>query len=398
MGRGMAAYAVALLLLASVPGNNAHAQTLNTLYNFTGGSDGSGPNDGMVFDAVGNLYSTTLAGGISTDKGGNGVVFELSPAGGGVWTETVLYEFAGGTADGYWPFYGVVFDKNGNLFGTTAYGGASGQGTVFELSPKSGGGWTETVLYNFTGGSDGALPMTGVILDAAGNLYGVTVTGGAAQRGTAFQLSPAGGVWTFTLIQTFSHTPSGPLVIDPSGRLFGTTQNGGTAGQGSVYRLTNSPGGWKFRTLYSFLGGSDGSDPQTGVTLVPNGHLVGVTGGGGSKSTGTAFELVPGAGGVWTENQLYSFGTRKADPIYPSRPLTVGLSKGLWGASVSGGNAGSGGVFSLTHSSSGWQERNVFESGIAGPVAISAVDSSGSLFGPGFGGTYGAGSVVQLVP
>jgi|HubBroStandDraft_1064217.scaffolds.fasta_scaffold00445_10 uncharacterized repeat protein (TIGR03803 family) len=376
---------------------SALGQTNSVLYSFTGGSDGSGPSRALVSDAAGNLYGTTSVGGISSAEGGNGVVFELSPVGGGLWAETVLYSFAGGS-DGYWPTSGVIFDAAGNLLGVTEYGGADLQGTVYELSTASGGGWTHTVLYSFAGGSDGAIPES-LIFDTSGNLYGTTVGGGTNNGGTAFELSPATGGWSETVIARFPDPPTGPLAMDSNGNLYGTTDGGGTASQGSVYKLTHTAHGWELRTLYSFLGGTDGSNPQTGVSLGANSHLYGLTMQGGTAGTGTFFELVPGAGGNWTETLLYSFGSRRGDPTDPTSALTAEGPKTFWGASASGGTSGCGGIFNLTLGSSGWQERNVYESDCvgAGPLGVAIVGSTGDLFGPGAGGIYGAGDIYEFM-
>src|SRR5579863_1951918 len=191
----------------------AAAQTDLTLYSFTGGSDGGDPLSNLVMDAAGNLYGTTFVGGAY----GAGEVFELSPSGGGDWSEKVIYSFTGGL-DGANPYYsGVIFDASGNLYGTTVEGGASNLGTVFELSP-TGGNWSEKVLYSFAGGIDGASPYAGLIFGAAGSLYGTTYAGGAYDDGTVFQLTPAGkGPWTETVIHTFNETngaaPAGELVF-----------------------------------------------------------------------------------------------------------------------------------------------------------------------------------------
>jgi uncharacterized repeat protein (TIGR03803 family) len=389
--------AFVVLALALFPSSSALGQTTSMLYSFTGGSDGDGPSRPLVFDSAGNLYGTAFAGGIATSQGGNGVVFELSPLGEGQWTETVLYSFAGGS-DGYWASSGVIFDAVGNLYGTTEYGGANGDGTVYELSPASGGGWTHTVLYSFAGGHDGAFPGS-VIFDSAGNLYGTTQADGAYKRGTAFELSPVtGGGWTETVLLSLPDTPSGPLVIDQNGTLYGTTQAGGSASQGSVYRLRQTSGGWRFNTLYSFLGGTDGSNPEGGVILVAA-HLYGVTMQGGSVGTGTFYELTPVAGVGWSETQVYSFGSRKADPIYPTATVTTQGERTFWGASAAGGTSGCGGIFKLSLGSSGWQERNVYDSNCvgSGPLGVAAVDSAGDLFGVGAGGIYGAGDIYELV-
>ncbi|HXM19918.1 MAG TPA: choice-of-anchor tandem repeat GloVer-containing protein [Terriglobales bacterium] len=161
------------------------------IYSFAGGANGDRPYAGVVSDAAGNLYGTTALGGntgCDSNSDGCGIVFELSPNLDGTWTETLVYSFAGSAIDGGEPFSGLIFDHAGNLFGTTYIGGSSGFGTVFELTPQSGG-WQETVLHNFAD-SDGQLPLVGVISNAAGNLYGTTITGGATGGGAAFEVTP----------------------------------------------------------------------------------------------------------------------------------------------------------------------------------------------------------------
>lgn len=170
------------------PNAGGSGWTETILHSFTGpsngGPDGALPYAGMVVDAAGNLYGTTLQGGTS----GNGTVFELMPHPGGSWSESVLYSFQGG-ADGAQPYGGVTLDASGNLYGTT-FGAQDNLGTVYKLTPSSGGHWTKTILHSFTGGEDGRYPQAGVILDSSGNLYGATFRGGAWDRGVAFEITP----------------------------------------------------------------------------------------------------------------------------------------------------------------------------------------------------------------
>ena len=212
------------------------ASTEKVLYSFTEGTDGAYPIAPLIFDASGNLYGTTLNGGAN----GDGTVFELSPVNGG-WTENVLYSFCSvsGCADGAAPYSGLALDAEGNLYGTTQDGGSGAAcnghcGTVFELSPAGGGTWTETILYNFQGGSDGSYPRAGVIFDASGNIYGTTMEGGAANRGTVFEF--ASGTWTETILHSFHVNtedgtgPEAAVVFGHNGNLYGTTYLGGDAG------------------------------------------------------------------------------------------------------------------------------------------------------------------------
>ena len=207
------------------------------------GFAGYSPAASLIFDAHGNLYGTTNFGGSATTDWGT--VFELAPAARGKWTETVLHSFSDNNGDGYFLIAGVVFDSLGNLYGTTYQGGDFGAGTVFDLSPSGGGVWTETLLHSFAlGAGDAALPLYGpLVFDAAGNLYGTTQEGGNGFDGTVFELTPGtGGTWTETLPWKFSGTdglnPETGLILDTDGRLYGTTPGGGTRNDGVVYRMT----------------------------------------------------------------------------------------------------------------------------------------------------------------
>jgi uncharacterized repeat protein (TIGR03803 family) len=258
------------------------------LYSFTGGADGGYPGYGdVVFDQAGNLYGTTSLGGVN----GFGTVFKLTPSGGG-WTESVLYSFAGGN-DGAFPYSGVTFDKVGNLYGTTTSGGANGGGTVYQLTPSEIG-WTETVLWNFQAASDGSYPVGGVIFDQAGNLYGTTANGGPSSGGTVYELTPSGGNWVFTLLYSFSGYagPFGGLAMDAAGSLYGTTYQDGTYHLGSAFKLTLSGGSWIYTDLHDFDTG--GIYPIGSVVLDAGGNLYGTASAGGSQGCGGN-----GCGVVW---------------------------------------------------------------------------------------------------
>jgi uncharacterized repeat protein (TIGR03803 family) len=233
-------------------------------------TDGAQSQAGVIFDAAGNLYGTTRYGGANI----NVTVFELSPGAGGTWKEKVLYSFCSaiGCADGSYPWAGLIQDAEGNLYGTTAYGGATGYGTLFELSPGAGGTWTETVLYDFcslSGCVDGTHPFAGLIFDSAGNLYGTASSG--IEEGVAFELSPgAGGVWTETVLHSFGsqgdgHFPAASLVFDEAENLYGTTAYGGANNGGAVFELSPGAGGtWTETVLYSFAENKDGANPYSG--------------------------------------------------------------------------------------------------------------------------------------
>ena len=267
--------------------------TETVLYSFTGGNDGSHPYFGdLIFDSAGNIYGTTNVGGAH----GEGVVFKLTHSNGD-WTESVLYSFTGGN-DGSYPYSGVIFDSTGNLYGTATYGGSGFNGAVYELSP-SGSGWTESTVYSFTGGaSDGGSPIGGITFDAHGNLYGTTNVGGPGDGGTAWELTPSGGNWNFTLLQGFEgyQGPYDTPTLDAAGNVYGTSIFSG-GGDGEAFELTPSGGGWHY-TSYAF-NGNDGYAPTGGVVLDAEGNLYGTTFAGGTghgqncSGCGVVFEISP---------------------------------------------------------------------------------------------------------
>jgi len=286
--------------------------TETVLYRFTGSDDGGEPYGALIFDEAGNIYGTTSVGGGGPCAGigtmGCGVVFKLVPSNGG-WTESVLYRFAG-PPDGYCPESGVIFDQSGNLYGTTVDGGSSDGcdgapcGTVFELSP-SGSGWTENIIHTFQG-SDGDGPISGLIFDAQGNLYGATAYDIVPYNGgTVFMLTPSNGNWAYS--QLYAWNDLGPggtgpwdrLFMDAAGNLYGTTLTDGLYGYGSVFELTPGDGGWSYTSLHDFTGGDDGAKPEGNVIRDASGNLYGTTLNGGTSDLcmvefcGVAFEITP---------------------------------------------------------------------------------------------------------
>ena len=254
-----------------------------------GFSGGAGYGD-VVFDSAGNLYGTTLDDGTNRD----GTVFQMTGSG-SHWTVTTLYNFGQGSNDGRGPFGGVVLDAAGNIYGTTAEGGLNNVGTIYKLSPANGG-WTETILYNFDLNVSGAAPYDSLAIDSFGNLYGTTVYGGSGGAGTVFELSPSGGSWTFSLLQSFANCTSyAAVTLDGSGNVYGTCSHGGSHGAGMVYKLANSGGAWSLTDLYDFTGGADGEGPEGGVTRDSSGNLFGTAFSGGTGS-GTVWEITaPGS-------------------------------------------------------------------------------------------------------
>ncbi len=264
-------------------------------FNTTGG-DGVNPYGNLVFDAAGNLYGTTYHGG----KTSMGTVFLLHPEG-GAWKEKIIHRFSGG--EGQWPTGGLILDAVGNLYGTASNGGGSlDDGTVFKLTPSAGGSWTATTLFDFDGYS-GAHPTGVLVFDAAGNLYGTT-GGGIPEYGNVFELTPsASGTWTEAILLEFDGgtnggSPSGGLIFDPAGNLYGTTTIGGANSEGLVFELSPATGGsWSETVLYNFYSRSQGDDgyrPQAGLVRDTAGNLYGtVSAGGSAYDEGAVFKLTP---------------------------------------------------------------------------------------------------------
>jgi uncharacterized repeat protein (TIGR03803 family) len=277
------------------------------LFSFPGGGAGYWPiNQGsLVTDASGRFYGTAERGGAH----GLGAVYQLA-VGGGATVETVLYSFnaSAAHADGTTPEGAMVIGANGVLYGTTSHGGITaacnhtGCGTVFALSPPvpPSTAWTETLLWQFSG-ADGSLPVGGLIVDAAGNLYGTTQTGGSHNAGTVFELSPmGGGVWLETRAYHFGAAGDGArpwasLLMDASGNLYGTTEFGGASGHGTAFKLVPTVGTWDETILHSFAGGvTDGANPTSNLIMDGGGKLYGTTTSGGAHGNyGTVFQIAP---------------------------------------------------------------------------------------------------------
>src|SRR5258708_503402 len=286
---GKIAAAFFVLVLATSAATPAHAQTFKVLYNFKGAPDGANPIAALIMDAAGNLYGTTLNGGSPTCSPGGGpvgcgTVFRLDPSG----NETVLHSFTG-PPDGIEPWAGLLMDAAGNLYGTTLIGGsASGfpYGTVFKLDLVG----NETVLHNFPNSpGDGKFPEAALTMDPAANLYGTSALGGSFGKGIVFKLDPSGHE---TVVHTFTGSdgakPFAGLIMDAAGNLYGTTTAGGPFGRGTVFKL--DPSG-NVAVLPAFTGGSDGSDSHAALIMDAAGNLYGTTDGGGTSGFGTVFKL-----------------------------------------------------------------------------------------------------------
>ena len=421
VGLILMAFAATLLLSTSL----AFAQKYEVL---TGTTFGTNPTGGLVADAAGNLYGTTQAGG-----SGEGSVFELSPPAilGGAWTETTLYSFGAHTPDANVPMSTLVFDKQGNLYGTT---GAStdGYGAVFELSPPTspGGAWTETVLYDFPiDGSHGGQPEGKLLFDAAGNLYGTTGYGGTGHScatyntygcGTIFRLSPPsspGGAWKQTVLFNFGNSksdgahPGGALTLH-NGVFYGTTVYGGATDNGTVFQLAAQNGHWVETRLHDFSG-ADGAFPASTLIRDLAGNLYGTTSGGGTPKCsgtlgcGTVFELSPPlvSGDPWQETILHTFaGGSDGGASYAA--LIMDKAGNLYGTGSAGGFKNNGVVFKLkAPASPGGAYTNVIlhvfdpPAGDGGNPYGELIRFDGRLYGTTWAGGAGHfGTVFSVLP
>jgi uncharacterized repeat protein (TIGR03803 family) len=328
--------------------------THTILYSFTSGPDGAQPYGGVTLDAQGNLYGTAVTGGSGTCEGGCGVAYKLTNVG-GTYTQTVLHSFTGGN-DGSGPGAGLSLDDHGNLYGMTPTGGAFGVGTIYQLHPNQQGTYRFRVIHTFTGGIDGSSGSAGrMIFDAAHNLYGAATVGGAFGNGVVFQMRLRNGQWDLRTLYSFKGQPDagfpyGGLIFDQAGNLYGTTYYDGANDLGSIYQLAPGPHGtWKERVLYSFQGGSDGSNSISGLVFDANGSLYGTTSEGGAPgcSCGTIFKLTPAGQGNWTESVAYAF-TGTPDGAYSYNGLVADGLGNYYGATVHGGADNEGSVYQFT--------------------------------------------------
>jgi uncharacterized repeat protein (TIGR03803 family) len=312
----------------------------------------SDPEGTVIFDSAGNLYG--VAGPFTRN---DGYIFELTPSAGGGWTEQTIYTFPPTGAQGSSPYVGMTFDIDGNLYGTTAYGGAYGSqysgGTVFELTPEPGGGWKHQILHSFGGGLDGSTPWTSLIFDSAGDLYGATRLGGAYTQGTVFRLTrQPGGGWRANILHSFGKnrdgkSPINNLALDAAGNLYGTTLEGGTHGLGTAFELIpQADGTWSEEVLHNFSG-SDGNSPYSGLTRYSSGNLYGTTFLGGAHNAGVVFQLIPQGNGTWAERVLHSFSGMAGDGANPLAGLIFGPSGNLYGTTSAGGANGEGIVYEI---------------------------------------------------
>ncbi|HEV2424915.1 MAG TPA: choice-of-anchor tandem repeat GloVer-containing protein [Terriglobia bacterium] len=267
------------------------------IHSFAGGADGYGPGAGLAIDRQGDLYGATPTGGAD----GAGVIYELTPGTGGKWREAILHTFSGGL-DGIGGSAGrLLLDRTGNLWGVATAGGQYGSGTAFELSPAAGGAWRFNTLYAFRGQPDAGFPYGALVADGPGNLYGTTYYDGANDLGSVYRLSLGNGIWTETVLHSFQggSDGSGPisnLVFDAAGNLYGTTSEGGAPGCdcGLIFKMTRGAGGqWTESVAYSFQGPPDAAFPYNGLASAGAGVFFGPTVHGGADDEGSIFSFRP---------------------------------------------------------------------------------------------------------
>ena len=403
------AFALAVLML--VLATQVHAQTLTVLHNFTGGADGSYSIGGFTMDRAGNLYGSAEGGGSQNCAGGCGVIFKLTHKGSG-WTFDPLYEFLGAPT-GETPYAPPTFGPDGALYGTTVSGGLAGGGTVFRLAPSPNAcktalcPWIETLPYQFTGGKDGAFPVSAVAFDQAGNLYATTAGDGGGNCyggcGTIYELKPSNGGWSGAVVHTFQGPPkdgAGPnsMIFDDAGDILGTTLAGGAYDEGTIFELIPSGSGWTEKVLYSFQHAGDGSQPDGAMISDEVGNLYGTTSDSEWNTGGTVFEMSPANGG-WTLATIYNFSGNGG----PRASLTLDAAGDLYGTTYADGAYGHGSVFKLTPGTGGWAYTSLcdFKGDRDGqnPVSNVVFDSVGNLYGTTYrGGQYYQGMVFEITP
>jgi uncharacterized repeat protein (TIGR03803 family) len=411
-----------------------HSQSFTVIHDFTGGPDGGVPLTGLTMDRAGNLYGTTATGGSNQDC--CGIIFKLVRRGSG-WILTPIYTFQGGT-DGVGPCSPIAIGPNGTLYGTTAEGGqgtchvggcgssrSDGCGTVFNLQPAahaSGNAlaaWNETVLYRFSGGSDGSYPQGEIGFDSAGNLYGTAASGGTQGGscstlgcGTVYQLARSGPGWAFNLVHSFSPTndgiaPQGGVVVDSTGSIYGTTIFGFNAQRidcGTVFQVSPSGSGWQSNILYWFgQHQGDGCEPIAGLIPDASGNLYGATlwvYEGGPVGSGEVFKLAS-TGSGWQYSELFAFHDDGFGG--PAAPLMMDAAGNLYGTTGGQGDHHRGSVFKLTPSGGVWIYTSLhqFTGGDDGgnPASSLVQDAAGNLYGTASqGGMHGKGVVFEITP
>jgi len=386
----------------------AQAQTFHLLYTFTNGVDGAEPYAAPTLDSAGNLYGTTTGW---TTAGG---AYELQRHHSS-WIFKSLYNFQSQN-DGYYPEAPLVFGPNGTLYGTTQHGGnrcnATTCGTVFNLQPPAricsniSCPWTEHPVYWFGGDelNDGDIPGSGPLtFDAAGNIYGTTISGGATGNGTIYQLVRSQNSWTENILYSFPGVglpgqPEAGVTLDAAGNLYGTAK-GYT--YGCVYALIHTDQGWNLQTIYVFQGGNDGAYPAGGLIFDAAGNAYGTTEGNDQTQPGSVFKLTPQGDGTWHETVLHLFTTGYG----PKANLATDAAGNLYGTTLGlGGLQGDrfGMVFKLSFVNGSWVFTDLYDftAGTDGeyPAGGVTIDANGNLYGTAVGGAHNFGTVWEVTP
>ena len=343
---------------------NAHGQDRDyaRLHTFCGGTcrDGGNPDFSLVRDASGNVYGTAAEGGAD----GGGTIFAASPEG----KLIVLHAFcAGSCKTGSVPSsgltyqgaaFGEAYDGVSPLYGTTGQGGLLNGGTVYAFARQDGKAHVRA-LYSFCSTlpcNEGAAPLGGLTVDAAGNIFGIANLGGAQGEGAVFELSSNGTKYKYRVLYNFCSQqsctdgirPAAGLTLDSGANLYGTTTRSGEHDEGTIFQLSPNGASYTFQVLYQFVGQGDGGAPEATMAIDPAGNLFGTAVQGGGAGAGVAFELSPGNGG-WSETVLHSFCAEPAcvDGSIPYSPLTLDGEGHLFGSTAAGGATNAGVVYQI---------------------------------------------------
>lgn len=419
--QGFATAFASLLALAAAT-TNAPATSLSVIYSFcqqTNCADGDQPYGGVMQGASGRLVGTTGFGG----RYNGGTVFALTPKTGGIWKHRTLKNFCDGTppncqsAEG--PFTTPIEDTNGNIYGTVYFGGAYGDGAVFELKLRKTGKYKLKYIYSFNG-TDGWGPFeltyagagSGTPYDGKSPLYSTTIAGGANNGGIVFSLTPSqGGAWTLQTLYNFCSAsgctdgglPYAGVIVDPSGNLLGTTEYYGANNAGVIYELSNSGGSWKETLLYTFCsasGCSDGNGPFAGLARDSSGNLYGTTYFGGAQSDGVVFEL--SSKGSYSVLHSFCSESNCTDGSQPAAAVTLDSSGNIFGTTGRGGDNNFGTLFEISAGSFSRVYSFCAQSGCADggyPYGTLIFDSYGHIAGTTqYGGGKSLGEVYLLKP
>ena len=383
-------YSKVIFALVLISSCTAHAQTEAVLYKFNGSSIGVNSSPDLIAGGDGRLYGITQVGGA-----GYGTAYELSANGDGGWKETTLHTFTINSGDGYIP-QALAIDGKGNLFGTTYLGGANERGVLYELSPAAGE-WTETILFSFGEGSAGADPFGNLIIDAEGDIFGTEDINTTGNVEAVYQASPSNGYAPNVIYNTNFITATGGLgglAMDASGNIFGISVQAYSPQIAIAFELSpNRNGGWNSKVLYTF---STGIEPESPPTLDKTGRIYGTTTRGGARNNGSVYRLARGPKGQWTARTLYSFKGGKADGSGPYSAVVFDASGNMYGTTIAGGKFNKGTVFELSAAGNGSYWETILWSFAGadgdGPVSRLVRDSAGHLHGTtSMGGDTGCG-------